>query len=266
MDNEETMNITEAIHKAGIERLDAEVLLAHHVGKTREWLLAHPEDEITHEDDFFTMVNRRKLHEPVAYIIGSQEFYGRDFIVNPDVLIPRPSTERLVDLTLDFLESTEDTIRELDMKIMGVAKAFGNLGEAKVLVDLCTGSGCIATTLALETGMRVIATDISSKALEVAKENASAQGVESRIDFLLGDLTTPLEDLKEPFIVISNPPYIPEGEELMPDVANFEPHLALFSGVDGSESVVKINNSLRQNPLCRGYIVECRVEHLNSLV
>ncbi|MDA0376261.1 MAG: peptide chain release factor N(5)-glutamine methyltransferase [bacterium] len=259
------MNITEALNTVDIDRLDAEVLLAFHLGKNREWLLAHPEEEVDMRG-FLEMVNRRELNEPVAYIVGMQEFYGRDFAVDPRVLIPRPSTERLVDLTLDFLEDGEDTIRELDIKIMGVAKKFGDLSDVKLIVDLCTGSGCIATTLALETGMRVVATDISNDALDVARENASKQGVDTKIDCILGDLTEPLSDITEPFIVVSNPPYIPEGDELMPDVADFEPHLALFSGPDGSDAVVKIYNSIQRNPLCRGCILECRVEHLRNLV
>lgn len=264
-DNEETMNITEALNTVDIDRLDAEVLLAYHLHKNREWLLAHPEEEIDIRG-FIKMVNRRKLNEPVAYIVGSQEFYGRDFSVDPRVLIPRPSTERLVDLTLDFLDDGEDKIRELDIKIMGVAKKFGDLSDVKLIVDLCTGSGCIAITLVFETTKKIIATDISSDALEVAKQNATKHGVLDRIDFRLGDLADPLSDIAEPFIIVSNPPYIPQEEELMPDVADFEPHLALFSGVDGSDAVKKICQNAQQNPLCRGCVVECRTEHLNNLV
>lgn len=258
------MHVEEALKSSGIDRLDAEVLLAHSIGQSREWLIAHSTDDIKTED-FDELVVRRKTNEPVAYIVGSHEFYGRDFIVDSRVLIPRPSTERLVDLTFDFLDDGEDKIRELDIKIMGVAKKFGELSDVKLIVDLCTGSGCIAITLAFETTKKIIATDISSDALEVAKQNATKHGVLDRIDFRLGDLADPLSDIAEPFIIVSNPPYIPQEEELMPDVADFEPHLALFSGVDGSDAVKKICQNAQQNPLCRGCVVECRTEHVADL-
>lgn len=259
------MSTEEILKSSGIDRLDAEVLLAHHLGKTREWLMAHPEEEID-ITGFTKMVDRRKLHEPVAYIVNNQEFYGRDFFVDERVLIPRPSTERLIDLTLDFLTDREDCIRSLDTKVIGIARNFSERSSVGTLVDVCTGSGCIAITLAQETDKKIIATDISQDAFDVARINAEKLGVADRIDFRLGDGSDPIKDLNEDFIVISNPPYIPEDEPLMIDVSTFEPSLALFGGPDGSETVVKIYNSLKELEHCKGCVLECRDTHAGILI
>lgn len=259
------MTVEEVLKSSGIDRLDAEVLLADLLGKSREWLVAHPKDEIDCSG-WQERVDRRKAYEPVAYIIENQEFYGRDFFVDERVLIPRPSTERLIDLAFDFLGDSEDCIRSLDTKVIGFAKKFGDLSNVKTLVDICTGSGCIAITLALETDKKIIATDISSDALDVAKLNAKKHGVLDRIDFRLGDCADPILDISEPFVVVTNPPYVPEEEPLMADVSKFEPQLALFAGADGSEVVVKIYNSLKGLEQCSGCIIECRDTHAVALL
>ena len=238
--------------------------MAHAIGKTREWLFVHPEKDID-TDQFDALVEKRKQNEPVAYIVGAQEFYGRDFIVDSRVLIPRPSTERLIDLYLDFTKDQEECVRSLDTKVIGVARKFGNLSDATTLVDICTGSGCIAITLAIETNKKIIAIDISQEAIDVSKENAKTHGVEDRIDFRLGSFTDPISNLTEPFVVISNPPYVPEDEPLMADVSEFEPKIALFSGPDGSEAVVKIFSSLKRLESCKGCVIECRDTHLELL-
>jgi release factor glutamine methyltransferase len=258
------MKVEEALKSSGIDRLDAEVILASTMRKSREWLMAHPDDDVE-ISTFQRMVDRRKKNEPVSYIVENQEFYGRDFYVDNRVLIPRSSTERLVDLALDFLEDGEDRIRELDTKVVGVARKYGNLSDVRTLVDVCTGSGCIAITLALETDKKIIATDISNDALDVAKKNAQTHGVIDRIDFRLGDLIEPVSDVTDPYIVIANPPYVPEDDPLTPDVSDFEPTIALFAGPDGSKNVVKINNSLKGLESCKGCVIECRDSHLNFL-
>jgi release factor glutamine methyltransferase len=168
-------------------------------------------------DDFVAafppLIARRAAREPVAYITGQREFYGRSFLVTPDVLIPRPETELLVDTALEHLRTRR---------------------PAPSLVDVGTGSGCLAITLALECpAARVIATDVSAAALGVARRNAARLGVAGRIDFRLGAL---LGDLDEPVdLVVSNPPYVAAGDRasLAADVREFEPHVALFGGADG---------------------------------
>ncbi|MBT4120303.1 MAG: peptide chain release factor N(5)-glutamine methyltransferase [Candidatus Peribacter sp.] len=258
------MDVKEALKSSGIDGLEAEVLLAHALGKNREWLMAHPEEEID-QAEYEVLLERRKTNEPVAYITESQDFYGRDYFVDNRVLIPRDSTERIVDLALDLLKDREDCVRQVDLGVVGFAKVFGNVSDVHTVVDICTGSGCIAITLALETDMNIIATDISQDALDVAKRNAKTHGVEDRIDFRLGNLTEPIQDLEEPFLVVTNPPYVPDEDELMEDVKDFEPHLALFGGPTGSDLVVQIYNSLQQNNACKGCVIECRTTHLDFL-
>tara|TARA_Y100000310_G_scaffold305379_1_gene345489 strand:+ start:341 stop:1132 length:792 start_codon:yes stop_codon:yes gene_type:complete len=256
------VTISEILNSANIAKIDAELLLAHSMGKSREWLIINPNEELSHlqHATFNQYAEHRKNHKPIAYITRTKEFYGREFIVSPDVLIPRPATEGLIDLTLDFLKSGTEEVREVDTDIVVVTKRFGDISDASTIVDLGTGSGCIAITLALETDKNIIATDISTEALDIAKQNAKKHGAEDRIAFQEHDLQEELKDIKQPYIIVSNPPYIPDNEELMPDVADFEPHLALFGGPVGDSCVVKIYNSHLRNPLCRGIALECRKE------
>ena len=196
-------------------RLDAELLLAHALRVRRIDLyllhdrpLGEPELSAARE-----LIRRRGTGEPVAYITGTREFYGRPFAVTPAVLVPRPETETLVSVALERLRMPAAAARA---------------------ADLGTGSGCIAVTLAAELpGMHVVATDISSDALAVARENAEANGVGDRVDFLRGDWAEPLNDAVD--LVVSNPPYVTTDEldATEADVREFEPHLALDGGSDG---------------------------------
>ena len=173
------------------------------------------EDEIPNDviDKFMKKYDRYLNHnEPVQYLIGYACFYGYDFNVTNDVLIPRPETEELV----------ENVLLKYD-------KYFK--GKKVNVCDLATGSGCIAVTLAKEEpNMRLTATDISHNALEIAKSNAKKMGVD--IDFKEGDMLAPLGDLKFD-IFVSNPPYIPDNEIVDPLVKDNEPNVALFGGSDG---------------------------------
>lgn len=250
------MTIEEALKSSGLPRLDAEVLLAHLLKKPREWLIAHGTEEFTHPE-WDSVIQRRKNNEPVAYITGVQEFYGRDFIVDNNVLIPRPSTERLIDLLFDVLKDKEECIRQLDTDVIGMVQLYESLDDVHTIADVCTGSGCIAVTLACETNYSITATDISRDALAVATRNAEMHNVTNRIELLEGNLLEPLHNLEQPFLIISNPPYIAEGTELMPDVAQYEPHLALFGGSDGNTFVNQILSSAKKMPNCRGVIIEC---------
>ena len=173
------------------------------------------EDEIPNDviDKFMKKYDRYLNHnEPVQYLIGYACFYGYDFNVTNDVLIPRPETEELV----------ENVLLKYD-------KYFK--GKKVNVCDLATGSGCIAVTLAKEEpNMRLTATDISHNALEIAKSNAKKMGVD--VDFKEGDMLAPLGDLKFD-IFVSNPPYIPDNEIVDPLVKDNEPNVALFGGSDG---------------------------------
>ncbi len=177
-----------------------------------------------------SFISRRLDREPAQYITGSAGFMGLDFKVTPDTLIPRPETERIVEIALKSLKLfTPDD------------------GPAiPVIVDLCTGCGCIAAAIAkLTPDCRIYATDISPKTLDVAKENARAHGVEGRIEFLQGDLYEALKGLglgSKVQLILSNPPYVSEEAMtlLAPEVGQHEPRGALYGGVDGLEYIRRI--------------------------
>ncbi len=225
--------ITEAAHTlqaAGIsdERLAANILLAHLLGLDRAQLLVKSNETLdeTRYQTFLQMIARRAAGEPLQYITGQQEFYGLDFKVTPEVLIPRPETEFLVEQVINLASLAEQN-------------RDSSLTTARHLVDLGTGSGCIAVTLAHHMqNVKIWATDISRAALAVARENAAHHQVEARIEFLEGDLCAPLAgrglENKIDFMV-SNPPYIAMRDlpTLQREVRDFEPHTALFADEDG---------------------------------
>ena len=204
---------------------DAQILLAHVLGVRRSFLFAHGNDTLneTHWDTYRTFIERRTNHEPISHVLGSAEFYGRIFMVNRHVLTPRPETEELVELALK--ES-----------------------ETQTYVDVGTGSGAIAITLALESKKPVYATDIDPFAIGIAQHNAQQLNV--NVHFFEGNLLNPLPDTirNTPNITyVANLPYIPTGArtDIDPDVLKYEPHGALFSGIDGLELSMKL---LKQIP------------------
>jgi release factor glutamine methyltransferase len=198
--------------KAGRDENAGELLLRHFTGMSRSQLFANIRDDLAPGvwPAFEKSVLDHLKGVPVQYIIGAEEFYGRSFIVNPEVLIPRPETEELVYETLKRIK-----------------------GEPKRLADIGTGSGAIAITLKLEQpSLEVYATDIAEDSLTVARENARRLGAE--VEFIQGDLLQPFFG-KKLDVVISNPPYIPVGDiaEMSEVVTEHEPHRALFAGEDG---------------------------------
>ena len=207
----------------------AELLLLHVTGRDRTWIYSHPEDLLPpHEaEDFFTLIRRRARGEPTQHLTGKQEFWGLEFTVSRDVLIPRPETEHLVEVALDRL-----AVREVR-----AGRDPRLTGENLTLVDIGTGSGCIAVALARELpAAKVYATDISAKALEIAKQNAARLGFGHRIHFvesnLLQNLPSQAFDL-----ILSNPPYVGfnESDSLATEVRDHEPRQALFGGPEGYE-------------------------------
>jgi release factor glutamine methyltransferase len=196
-------------------RADAELLLMLVLERSRAWVLAHPEAIPSSQQAgrFIELVERRYCGEPMQYITGETEFYGLPFTVTPDVLIPRPDTEHLVEKTLE------------------IARLF----HRPRIVDVGTGTGAIAVALAHELqAAEITASDLSETALQVARRNAKRNGVETRIRFLQGDLLAPVAG--EQFeLVVSNPPYVPNTDRALiaVEVREFEPALALFAGADG---------------------------------
>jgi release factor glutamine methyltransferase len=197
---------------------DLQVLLAHVTGKNRAWVLAHPEAALTPEQEqtFLALKARYEAGEPLPYLLGHWEFYGLDFNVSPDVLIPRPETELLIDLAL------------------ARARMRSTTGAGLRFIDIGTGSGCIPVTLAtLLPDAEISATDISPAALAVARLNAEKHGVAQRITFYEADLF-PFNLQPSTFnLILSNPPYIPTETMLGLPIYGREPTLALDGGSDG---------------------------------
>lgn len=217
------------------ERVDAEVLLLHLLGKPRSWLFAHADDVIDMDVQtaYAGLVARRLRDEPVAYITGRRGFWSLDLEVTTATLIPRPETELLVELALQRLPSDFDG----------------------VVVDLGTGSGAIALAIASERPRaQVIATDASSEALAVAARNAERHRLDN-ISFRHGDWLVPLADERVEMI-LSNPPYIESGDpHLSRGDLRFEPSTALASGEDGFDDIRRIVNDARSHLLPEGWLL-----------
>jgi release factor glutamine methyltransferase len=209
------------LRSAGVSaaRRDAESMLAYVLGRDRSFIITHAEDAVGAEqaERFRECIERRGKGEPLQYITANQEFFGLDFEVTKDVLIPRPETELLVETALKLLTTSAD--------------AF--------ICDVGTGSGCIVITLMQQLKeAHAVAIDISPDALAVARRNAERHLVDDRIDFVISDCFAAL-DMREPRptfdLIVSNPPYVEEGTMpvLQREVRDFEPHTALVAGADG---------------------------------
>jgi release factor glutamine methyltransferase len=211
--------------------LAAELLLMHSVGRDRTWIYAHPEEAIADSDAqlFSSLIARRAAGEPTQHLTGKQEFWGLEFEVTPDVLIPRPETEHVIEVALDRL-----AVREIRA---GRKQTFS--GEGLQIADIGTGSGCIVVALAKELpGATIYATDISLAAIRVAARNAARHSVSDRIHFLESNLLDEASHLSLFLdLIVSNPPYIGrrEAATLMREVRDHEPEIALYGGEEGYE-------------------------------
>lgn len=198
--------LRETRERTRIPRIDLELLAAHALGRSRSWVLAHGADEVDPRL-LEPWVARRLAREPVAKIVGWREFYGRRFRVDGPVLIPRQETETLVEA------------------------ALAEPGTASRVLDLGTGSGCVAITLALERPeWSLVASDVLPGALEVAERNAQALGAPVRL--VLADGLRPFAT-RSFDLVVTNPPYVAAGDPLPDEIRLFEPAVALFAGADG---------------------------------
>lgn len=211
--------LAEATQRLG-DRVDAEVLLAYALSKSRSWLIAHADDLLLsdHAAAYAWLIEQREAGEPIAYIIGRRGFWSLDLEVTPATLIPRPETELLVELALERLPAD----------------------KACRVLDLGTGSGAVALAIARDRPMaQVIATDASSDALVVAQRNARSHHI-GNVSFVHGDWFAPLDDLRFD-VIVSNPPYIEARDpHLQQGDLRFEPISALMSGSDGLDDIRRI--------------------------
>ncbi|MBP9869168.1 peptide chain release factor N(5)-glutamine methyltransferase [Patescibacteria group bacterium] len=239
-------------------RLEAELLLGHVLGMDRVALIAHADRRIGSATirRFDALIRRRLRHEPISQITGTKGFYGRDFSVTKNVLTPRPETELLIELALSLCHpraggDPASRSRNPDSRLHG-----NDTGV--VFWDVGTGSGAIAVTLACETSESpILATDLSLRAIEMAKHNAKKHGVTKRIRFEKSDLLQPVAYrwLKKQaaenntLIICANLPYLPDSDkkELEPDVVKFEPSSALFAGTDGLRLIRKLLGQLARH-------------------
>jgi release factor glutamine methyltransferase len=237
--------------KTTIPNLDIELLLSNAIDRDRIFLHSHPEYQLS-ENEYSTLqsnLKRRENFEPVAYIVGFKEFYGYEFIVNKDVLIPRPATEALVDHAIDQ-----------------ISKMIVHQKKINIL-EIGTGSGCISIAVALELSklitkseILITSVDISEKALKVANNNLNKYQTSIKKNTKIGikfehcdilSISSINKVLKDNIyeIIISNPPYIKSSEisNLSNDIKDFEPHLALDGGIDGQEFYKAIKKNLQKN-------------------
>jgi release factor glutamine methyltransferase len=208
-------------------RLDAELLLAHALGWSRARVLAEGRQQLAPEQlaGFYALVDRRVALEPVAYLVGHKEFYGLDFVVDRRVLVPRPETELLVELAINRTKNQEPRTKN------HLSARFSVLGSRFSIVDVGTGSGCIAVALAVHLPQaQITAIDISPDTLAVARENAERHQVAGRVRLVRGDLLAPLDSPVD--IIVSNPPYTVLSE-IDEGVRRHEPAGALDGGPDG---------------------------------
>ena len=215
--------------------VDAEVLARYALGWDRARLLSDGRTDAPPGFDsrFAPLVDRRARREPVAFITGHREFWALDFEVSPDVLIPRPETELIVESVL-ALRPERSAVRRI--------------------IDVGTGSGCLAVALATEyPRARAIAIDISQQALDVARRNAARHRVADRVHFVRGDLLSGIGGGAD--VIVSNPPYVPSGVELSPDIVRFEPAVALYSGADGLSALERLIREARARLAGNGLFV-----------
>jgi release factor glutamine methyltransferase len=241
------MTLKEAINSAiqqleqnhvGSPRLNAETLLMFSLGCNRAYIYAHPEQQLTSEQegDYFDLIAERASGKPSQYITGHQEFWGLDFIVTPAVLIPRPETEHVIETVLELAREKP---------------------RCK-LVDVGTGSGCIGLALAKELPLaEVCAVDISPEALEVARANAARLELDKRVSFRQSDLLASFEPGAQFDFVVSNPPYVglSEPEKVQRQVREFEPKVAVFSGDTGLETYQRLIPQARKLLKPGGWLV-----------
>lgn len=261
------MRISELLLGHGTLKIDAEIILCEALQRERSWLFAHESEKVGEEivEHFHAAMERRRSGEPLAYITGKKEFYGRTFLVNSDVLIPRPSTEALIQSAIEYLERPQNQRKTADSGIVIMSHRFSNEAP-KAILDVGTGSGIIAITMMLEGWAGVtIAVDSSEAALRVAQRNAKKFGTHEKVTWRHQDGIESAHSMTMPFLLMSNPPYIPSDESLMKEVVDHEPNQALFAGDDGMAVIKPLVLTAKNNPRCTGIILELREDQYEEV-
>lgn len=238
---------TRRLYHSDTPALDAQVLAAHVLGKDRSWVLAHPEAGLdpTQVDRLEAAAARLEAGEPLPYVTGHWEFFGLDFRLTPDVLIPRPETELLVEQALAWLRARGG------VQAAAPAPEAAPSPASPRAIDVGTGSGCIAVSLAVHAPqLHLVATDISPEALDLARQNARDHGVQDRIHFAQADL---IPAASPPFdLVCANLPYIPSATLSHLAVHRREPSLALDGGPEGLDQIRRLLDRLPDSLAPRG--------------
>jgi release factor glutamine methyltransferase len=236
------------LKKSGIPtaRLDALVLLEDVLGQEKAWLLAHSENELTSQqvNKLASFLKRRVKHEPLAYIRGKSEFYGREFLVTPATLQPRAETETMIDSLKNLIAQIQNPKSQKPYLL----EVKPHTDKEVILVDVGTGSGCLAITAKLEfPKAEVYATEINKDALAIARKNASK--LEADIHFLEGNLMEPIFPLHSPpLVLLCNLPYVPNGHTIN-QAAMQEPEIAIFGGLDGLVLYRELFAQIKQGPV-----------------
>jgi len=235
--------VTEHLTNKGIDspRLSAELLLSYVLGLKRIELYTNFDKHVSKQqlDKLHDLVKRAGQHDPIAYLISKTEFYSLQLEVSPDCMIPRPETELLVERAVEFLRTRP--VRNSVKNKMTQKEEISNGGRigTQFVCDLCTGCGCIAVAIAKNfPSARIIATDISASALDVAAQNIEKHNLKEKITLLRGDLfdaLVPQLDVDKFDLIVCNPPYVSaaEYEKLNKNIKDYEPRLALYAGEDG---------------------------------
>ncbi len=216
---------------------EAELLLANVLKTSRAELLSKIKENIEPPPELYQYIERRKKHEPIAYILGYTEFFGIKIQTRPPIFIPRPETELLVEESLNIIENSQNN-------------------KIKIL-ELCTGTACISIAICINANKTINCTaiDLSENAIFLAKENANQNN--AKIQLIVGDLFQPLSNIEKYDLIIANPPYISENDRdrLPPIIKNYEDSLALFSKDDGLDTIRKISQQARQYLIEGGWLL-----------
>ncbi len=264
------MTVKEALLRAGTASRDAERLLAHLLQLPPASVFAHPEHVLPEptEQRFIDGILRLSKGEPLEYVTGEAVFCGRMFAVDRRVLIPRPATEMLTLETLRIVAAQKAVVPTVVDVEEGIAAVFWKRRKepTTTVLDVCTGSGCIGITIALERpDVTVLCSDASPEAVAIAEENVRRFSCGDRVCVCEAE-GLPTSRISAPYFLVANPPYIPDDAWVQDSVRAWEPSMALFSGLQGTDVLLPLARTAVLDPLCQGIALECRGEQVRDIL